>query len=312
VKRILIFCYAILLLAYSLPFLNELYSRHCLPEQASAETVTVMTGDGDAVLGMTEYLTGVVAAEMPASFEFEALKAQAVAARSYAMYCVSHGKHNGGGVCTSSSCCQAYLNDSQLRRRWGTGYEKYHKKILAAVETTEGEYLSYSGAPAQTVFHSSSASVTENSEDVWGYVPYLVSVSSPETAESVPDYESFVRVSPEELKNGVQSIRPEAFFPEDCSKWLGEIRRASSGRVESVTLGGVELSGRELRSLFLLRSTAFDISFDNNAFLFSVVGFGHGVGMSQYGANVMAQNGADYASILAHYYPGTTLIFEES
>lgn len=306
-KRILIFCYVVLLLAYSLPFFGSFCLRHFFPEQSSEQQVSVLTGDGEMILSMTEYLTGVVAAEMPASFETEALKAQAVAARSYAMYCAENGKHSGGKVCTSSLCCQAYLSDSQLQRRWGTGYEKYRAKISAAVKATEGEYLSYLGAPAQAVFHSSSAGITENSANVWAYVPYLVSVSSPESEETVPNFTSLVRISPEELKSGVLSLRPGAIFPEDCAGWLGEIRRDDSGRVAGVTLGGEELSGRELRSLFLLRSTAFDLSFDNGSFLFTVVGFGHGVGMSQYGANVMAQNGADYASILAHYYPGTML-----
>ena len=306
-KRILIFCYALLLFAYCTPFLGALFRRYFFPKQADMHTVTVLTEQGETSLGMTEYLLGVVAAEMPASFEREALKAQAVAARSYALHCMNRGKHNGGKLCTSSGCCQAYLSDSQMRLRWGTGYEKYRRKILDAVKATEGEYLDYRGAPAEAVFHSSSAPVTESSENIWSYVPYLVSVPSPERAENVPDYISYVRLSPEELKNAVLSAHPEAVFPEDMTRWIGELRRDSSGRVESLALGGAQLSGRELRNMFLLRSTAFVPEYENGDFLFTVVGFGHGVGMSQYGANVMAQNGADYASILAHYYPGTTL-----
>ncbi len=306
-KRILIICYAVLLFAYSAPFLGALVRRHFFPEQADIQTVTLLTDQGETSLGMTEYLLGVVSAEMPASFEPEALKAQTVAARSYTLYCVNRGKHNGGKLCTDPGCCQAYLSDRQMRLRWGTGYEKYRRKILEAVEATEGEYLNYMGAPAEAVFHSSSAPVTESSENIWSYVPYLVSVPSPERAENVPDYISYVRLSPEELKSAVLFAHPEAVFPEDAAQWLGEIRRDSSGRVESLELGGASLSGREVRNMFLLRSTAFVPEFENGDFLFTVVGFGHGVGMSQYGANVMAQNGADYASILAHYYPGTTL-----
>ena len=303
----LIFCYAVLLLAYSLPFLCTFYRRHYLPEQLSAQSVSVLTDTGERNLGMTEYLSGVVAAEMPASFESEALKAQAVAARSYAMYCLQSGKHSGGRVCTDPGCCQAYCSDSQLRQRWGTSYEKYSRKILEAVRATEGEYLSFQGAPAQAVFHSSSAPVTECSENVWSHVPYLVSVTTPERAENVPEYISYVNISPEEMKSSVLSTHPEAVFPEDIAQWLGEICRDSSGRVESAVLGGADLSGQEMRRLFHLRSTAFELKNENGEFLFTVVGFGHGVGMSQYGANVMAQTGADYASILAHYYPGTTL-----
>ena len=305
-KRILISCYAVLLLAYSLPFFEGLYRRLFPADRTFVQFIAVLTDSGEKRLDMAEYLSGVVAAEMPASFEPEALKAQAVAARSYAMYCVRSGKHRGK-VCTEPGCCQAYLSDSGMRLRWGTGYEKYHRKILDAVRATEGEYLSYMGHPAQAVFHSSSAAVTESSENVWGYVPYLVSVSSPENAGDVPGYTSYVRVSPEELKSAVLSVHPEAVFPEDAAQWIGEIRRDSSGRVGSLALGDAVLSGREMRSLFLLRSTAFELNYEDGGFLFTVSGFGHGVGMSQYGANVMAQNGADYASILAHYYPGTTL-----
>lgn len=304
-KKILIFCYALLLLAYGLPFFGEAYRRYFLPEHLSAQSVAVLTDKGETSLSMTEYLFGVVAAEMPASFEAEALKAQAVAARSYTMYCEKSGKHSGGTICTDPGCCQAYLSGKELHQRWGADYEKYRQKILGAVKATEGEYISYMGAPAQAVFHSSSAAVTESSENVWSYVPYLVSVSSPESAENVPGYMSYVRVSPEDLKSSVLSLRPEAVFPEDAAQWLGELRRDSSGRVESIELGGAVLSGREMRSLFLLRSTAFTLEFENDSFLFTATGYGHGVGMSQYGANVMAQNGADYASILAHYYPGT-------
>lgn len=306
-KRILIFCYLILLLSYSLPFLGTLYQRSLSPQENTGQTVSVLVDGGETELDMTEYLMGVVAAEMPASFEPEALKAQAIAARSYAMYCAESGKHKNGLVCTSSECCQAYLNDSELRRRWGADYEKYRRKVLAAVTETEGEYLSFMGQPAQAVFHSSSVFATESSENLWGYVPYLVSVSSPENAENVPGLTSFVPISAEELKNTVLSFCPETVFPEDCSQWLGDIRRDSSGRVESVRLGSSVFSGREMRKMFLLRSTAFELTYGGGAFLFTVYGFGHGVGMSQYGANVMAQNGADHASILTHYYPGTSL-----
>lgn len=309
-KRILSFCYVVLLLSYALPFFGAFFRRNFPPEPM--QTVTVLTDAGETSLGMTEYLSGVVAAEMPASFEIEALKAQAVAARSYALYCKSCGKHSGGRLCSDPGCCQAYLSDRQLHLRWGTGYEKYRRKILDAVQATEGEYISYRGEPAQAVFHSSSAAFTESSENVWNYVPYLVSVSSPEGAGNVPDYTSYVRLSPEEVKSAVLSVRPGAVFPEDAAQWLGNLRRDSSGRVDSVELGGTVFSGREMRRLFALRSTAFELKYEDGSFLFTVVGFGHGVGMSQYGANVMAQNGADYASILAHYYPGTTLSVMES
>lgn len=306
-KRLLMICYIILLFSYCFPHFAERFRKEADAPESGVQTVYVSDGGETRELDMAEYLTGVVAAEMPASFETEALKAQAVAARSYTMYCMMSGKHGTGQVCTSSGCCQAYLTEEQMLARWGTGYEKYRGKISAAVAATDGEYLSYMGKPAQAVFHSSSAPLTEDSGNVWGAVPYLVSVSSPESAETVPDYISYVYVSPEDFKKTVLSVHPEAVFPENKSQWIGEISRDGSGRVKSVDTGGTRLTGKQARYLFLLRSTAFDLSYDGANFLFTVVGFGHGVGMSQYGANVMAHGGADYASILAHYYPGTTL-----
>ena len=146
---------------------------------------------------------------------------------------------------------------------------------------------------------------------MWSAVPYLVSVESPETAEDVPNYISFVRCSPIDLRDTVLSARPEADFSGPEENWVGELRRDGSGRVASIVLGGESLDGKEIRKLFSLRSTAFTLEYDAGVFTFTVTGFGHGVGMSQYGADKMARQGADYTEILAHYYPGTALVKPE-
>ena len=259
-------------------------------------------------MDMQDYLTGVVSAEMPPGFHAEALKAQAVAARTYALYCASFSKHGEAQVCTDYRCCQAWQSDEQLRTKWGEDYDADHEKIRSAVDLTYGEYLSAGGQPVFAAFHSSSASVTENSADVWSAVPYLVSVPSPETADDVPNYISTLRCSPIDFRDTVLSAHPEADFSGPEDQWIGELRRDGSGRVASVVLGGVEVGGIELRSLFSLRSTAFELTYDSSAFTFTVTGFGHGVGMSQYGADKMARQGADYVQILTHYYPGTILV----
>ena len=277
--------------------------------ERAPETLQVLLGDGTVeTMDMQDYLRGVVAAEMPPDFHREALKAQAVAGRTYAMYCASFAKHGEAQVCTDSGCCQAWQSEEERRAKWGEDYDANFEKISSAVDGTYGEYLAAGGQPILAAFHAASASVTENSADVWSAVPYLVSVSSPETADDVPHYVSTLSCSPIDFRDTVLSAHPEADFSGAEEHWIGELRRDEAGRTASVTLGGVEVSGKELRSLFSLRSTAFTLTYEPPAFTFTVTGFGHGVGMSQYGADKMARLGADYREILTHYYPGTTLV----
>ncbi len=280
-------------------------------EQAAApapESISVAHGGTVWEVSMQDYLLHVVAAEMPASFQPEALKAQAVAARSFAMYCAAGGKHSDAQVCTDFACCQAWTDDDSLRERWGERYDEYMDKLGAAVEETRGQYLCYEGQPVFAAFHSSSCGQTEDCGALWSALPYLVSVSSPEGEDSVPDYISYAEFTPLDFRDCLLSLRPEADFTGEESGWIGEISRDDSGRVSGAVLGGVELGGAELRELFSLRSAAFTLEYTGHSFLFTVTGHGHGVGMSQYGANVMAAEGADYAQILAHYYPGAVLV----
>lgn len=256
-----------------------------------------------------DYLVGVVSAEMPAVFEMEALKAQAVAARTYTMRCASSRKHGEAHVCTDYACCQAWSHEVKLREDWNDFYERYIRKIRFAIESTRGEYLSSRNQPILAVFHSSSAGATANSADVWSASePYLTSVPSPETGDDVPHYTSTVVCPAEVFSNTILAAYPAAKFPDDTANWVGEISHDCSGRVSSVILGGVEIKGKEMRRLFSLRSTAFVLEHASETFTFTVTGFGHGVGMSQYGANKMARLGANYRDILAHYYPKTVLV----
>ena len=270
---------------------------------------TVLTANGVETVTMSDWLPGVVAGEMPALFEEEALKAQAVAARTYIMYSMGREKpaHPEADVCDDPACCKAHSTDEELREKWGESYEENMARVLEAVRSTDGEYMSYGGEVIQAVFHSSSAGRTEDSAAIWQAEPYLVSVESPETAEDVPNYVTSVTVSPEDFRAAVLAVHPEAEFGEDPAFWLGAAVRDASGRVESVDIGGTQVPGTELRTLFQLRSTAFTLDYTAEGFLFTVTGYGHGVGMSQYGANVMAEDGADYEEILTHYYPGAEL-----
>ena len=275
---------------------------------AAPERLLVKCGGEVYDVAMEEYLVGVVAAEMPAYFEPEALKAQAVAARTYAMYCARTGRHSDADVCTDFACCQAWHSPDTLRQNWGDSYEEHYAAVSAAVAATAGEYLSYEGEPVFAAFHASSCGATEDCGAIWNPLPYLVSVPSPETADTVPGYVSQLELSPLDFRDTVLYAYPYADFTGDESAWIGEITRDDSGRVSSACLGGVDISGTELRSLFSLRSTAFTLEYTGVSFLFTVTGHGHGVGMSQHGANLMAAQGSDYTQILAHYYPGTLLV----
>ena len=270
---------------------------------------TALSGGEAVETTMAEWLPGVVAGEMPASFEDEALKAQAVAARTYILSLMTSAKaaHPDAAVCDDPGCCKAHLTDAQMRDNWGDSYEANYAKITSAVHATDGQYLTYEGEAIEAVFHSSSAGMTEDSAEVWNARPYLVSVESPETAEDVPNYVTSVTVSAADFAAKISGAYPETDLSGEPITWLGPVTNDGSGRVDSAEIGGVQVPGTELRTLFSLRSTAFTLNYTDSGFLFTVTGYGHGVGMSQYGANVMAGSGSDYREILAHYYPGTEL-----
>lgn len=275
---------------------------------ADAErSVTVLVSDTPAEMTVFDYLVGVVAGEMPVSFEIEALKAQAVAARSYLQRALDQPKHDNADICSSSDCCQAYLSCEDLKKAWGDKYDGYIERIREAVAETDGKYLSYEGEAALAAFHSSSDGSTEDSGALWSSLPYLVSVSTPETAENVPNFVSTLKLTDIDFRDTVLYLKPGADMTGEPGTWVGEIKRDKAGRVESAVIGGVTFTGQELRSLFSLRSADFELTHEADGFVFTVHGYGHGIGMSQYGANVMAKSGSDYKDILAHYYPGTTL-----
>lgn len=258
---------------------------------------------------MAEHLPMAVAAEMPVTFEPEALKAQAVAARTYIVYCTEHekGKHPEADICCDSSCCLAYKDEKELRAAWGAAYEENMKLIRSAVESTDGQVLCYGGETILAAFHSSSAGKTEDGTELWGDVPYLISVSSPESENDVPNFVTTVEVTAENFRETIAGIAPEAKLEGDASGWVGDAELDDSGRVRSITVGGQAITGMDVRSAFSLRSTAFTLKYADGVFVFTVTGFGHGLGMSQYGANVLARKGFNYSEILEHYYSGAKL-----
>lgn len=275
-------------------------------EQNISTEVRVYFHDSGKVktLDFEQYILGVVCAEMPASFEYEALKAQAVAARTYAVNKMRENsgskQHKGADVCTDFSHCQAYISQSKACKNWGKNASEYVKKCKNAVGDTVGEILLYNDEPVKAVFHSSSSGKTESAKEVWGGdVPYLVSVDSP-GEEKCPSHKSEVIVSEEDFKKKLCSE-----YDVDFSKsFIGKSTRTSAGAVKEIEVGNIKIKGTAMRSIFNLRSACFDIKTENGNVIFSVTGNGHGVGMSQYGANYLAASGYDYRQILKKYYTG--------
>ena len=268
--------------------------------------------DGDTVLEMDlgEYLLGVVRAEMPASFHQEALKAQAVAARTYTLYKLRTGGNHGDAadICTDHTCCQAYLDEDSARANWGENADAYEAKVEAAVRDTDGEAILYGGVPILAVFHSSSAGLTRAAGEVWvNDLPYLQAVRSPEPGDRIPNYYSRVEFTADELKARLQAAFPEADLSGGMEGWLKDAVTDSAGSVAALSVGGAAAKGIQVRAALGLRSACFTWEVQEGTLAFFVTGYGHGVGMSQYGANAMAEAGSGYQEILTHYYTGVTV-----
>ena len=277
-----------------------------LPESGKAVTILI---DGELQeMDLNEYLWGVVAAEMPASFELEALKAQAVAARTYSLNKAGQAaNHPEADLCTDHTCCQAWIAREKAQANWGDNAQTYTDKITRAVAETNGEVALYEGALISALYHSSSTDTTQDAVAVWGgNVPYLKSVPSPE-GEEVPDYHSTVTYPSQECKDRILSAKPEAVLEGDPANWFTNAVYSDGGSVLTIDLGGVTVSGHEARTIFDLRSASFTVETTPDSVTFSVTGYGHGVGMSQYGANAMAAEGKTYQEILQHYYTGITV-----
>ena len=291
------------------------------PEPAAPETaavhhdrdVTLTIQDGDTTEQMTleRYLTSVVRGEMPASFEMEALRAQAAAERSYVYYQLAAGRkdaHPDADFCTDHTCCSAYLSETAAREKWGGDFAPWNTRVEQAVSDTDGQVVLYNGRPILAVFHSSSAGRTAAAGDVWsGDLPYLVSVDSPEGEETVPNYYSTVTFTAAEAKEKLLAAHPELKLSGTPDRWFGAAAENGSGRVETVSVGGTDIEGTELRRIFGLRSACFTVAADSESVTFRVTGYGHGVGMSQYGANQLAREGKTWQEILEWYYTGATV-----
>lgn len=260
-----------------------------------------------------EYLIGAVGAEMPASFETEALKAQAVAAHTYAerqvLLAGNRSDLQGADFSNDPAQYQAFHTEQQLRDLYGENFTFYYQKISDAVDAVLTEILCYDDEPIIAAFHAISTGMTESAQNVWGSeISYLQSVDSSPDCEA-PSYEQDCTYSAEKIQEMLSAAHSGLLLGTDTANWFGEPVCSDAGTILQIPVGTSIFTGQELRSVLSLRSACFTISYDKKSktFTFRTKGYGHSVGMSQYGANAMALQGSDYRDILAHYYPDTVL-----
>lgn len=263
------------------------------------------TGEVEQV-NIDDYLCNVVSAEMPADYEIEAIKAQAVVARTYTIYKINNKKHENADICDDSTCCQAWVDKETRFSRWEESKrESNWEKIQKCVQETQGQIITYQNQPINAFFHANSGGKTELPVNVWGGtgLPYLQVV---ETAgeEGYKQYESEVELTQDELIEKLKTKYSDISIDFSNQENLKILEYTDSGRVKTVKFGNHEISGVETRTLLGLKSTNFEISKENDKIKFTVKGYGHGVGMSQTGADAMAKQGKNYKEIINHFYSG--------
>lgn len=277
--------------------------------QDHASMIAVSVNGTVKEMTLEEYTAGAVAAEMPASFPEAALQAQATAARTFAVYKQSLGKdtkHPDAAVCDDYTHCAAFVElDTQAEDLWGNKADEWTKKVQAAVKATEGEIVTYNGSPIAAVFHSAADKQTESAVSVWGTdIPYLVAVDS-DGDDACPEYDASKTFGAEEFRQILLAEYPDINLTGLPKTWFTEVKSSEAGGVTSCKIGGKALKGTQVREMLGLNSTHFTIKTTDTSITFHTQGYGHGVGMSQYGAKCMAEQGSSYQEILQHYYTGT-------
>lgn len=263
-------------------------------------------------LEIDQYLYGVVSSEMPASFDVEALKAQAVVARTYTIFQMTQNsnKHQNADICDNYACCQAWISKEERLKRWeASEAENYWNKIVEAVNATSGKIITYNGNPINAFFHANSGGVTESSLNIWGGIdyPYLKSVETV-GEEGYTQYSSEVSLSKQELLKKIQEKYQDCTIDYSQENCIQILEYTTSGRVKTIKFGNREIAGTEARTLLGLKSTNFTFRINGDIITFSVTGYGHGVGMSQTGADALAKSGSNYETIIKHFYTNVEII----
>jgi len=264
-------------------------------------------------VSVRDFVRGAVAAEMPITYPDEALRAQAVASHSYALAVKADADPNdpnlkGAYFSANPEQRLGYITEPVMRAMWGEAFEENCARLDTIVDSVLNQVLLYDGAPALACYHAVSNGSTEDAAAVWGgSVPYLVSVDSTLDLTS-PDYEQSFTITKQEFAQYMAAVYPDLVLTGDAAAWLGEVQRTAAGYVQNIVIGGKICPGTAVRRALSLRSSDFTIAWTaEHLFQITTHGYGHGVGLSQYGANAMALTGKTYQEILAHYYPGTTI-----
>ena len=262
-------------------------------------------------IDLDTYLYGVVSSEMPANFEMEALKAQAVVARTYTLYKIinNNSKHGDADICDDSTCCQAWISKEDRFKRWKEEErESNWEKIVNAVNGTKGKIITYEGKPINAFFHSNSGGTTDTATNVWGgsNYPYLQAVTT-SGEDAYSQYSSEVSVTKDEFISKIKEKHSDFEIDFSKEKQIEILEYTDGGRIKTIKIGNLNLSGVEIRTIFGLRSARFEIKTDGDNIKFTVLGYGHGVGMSQTGADSMAKQGANYEEIIKHFYTGVEI-----
>lgn len=278
---------------------------------ADSGVISVMKSESGKVekTDIEEYTVGALAAEMSMNCHDEALKAQAVACYTYALYCkekANKDELNGADISDDSKTHQGYLNKDARKEKWGEKFDEYEKKAEKLVDEVLGKKMTYDGKPILAAYHELCSGRTESAETVWGEeIAYLRSVTSDGDRLS-PDYEKTIGLDKEKFRSAIQVI-DGIELSDDCEKWLGKTDKTDTGFVRSVEIGETKVGGNDIKKALGLSSRNFAISCKNGKFTVKMIGNGHMVGMSQYGADYMARQGSDWQEILKHYYTGVKI-----
>lgn len=290
---------------------NETAQTETTVQKAEEETVKVLRVSSGKVmeLQMYDYVVGAVASEISPTYEKEAIKAQAVACYTYAKWLMQNADNaslSGADISDSTQSHQGYYDSDELKEKWNDKYDTYITKIKECVSEVFGQYMTYENEVILACYHAVSPGQTESAKNVWGKdISYLKSVSAPGDKLS-PDIDSEATFSKEEFLKKAETL-DGVFLESDESKWLGKTKTTDTGFVSSLEIGGKTFDGNEIRTAFSLKSPYFTVKYEGGKFTFSVKGYGHGLGMSQYSADYMARQGSSYEEILLHFYSGVKI-----
>lgn len=327
-KKILLYILCLVLLCFLIPILftqkNDLkeivanneenkQNQEIKHDYGKYSTVKLLHSDTKEIkeIELDNYLLGVVSSEMPASFEKEALKAQAVVARTYTIYKITEGnKHGDADICDDSKCCQAWISKEDRLNKWNeTERDSNWLKIEEAVNTTKGKIITYDGKAINAFFHSNSGGITDTAIAVWGGTnyPYLQAVQT-SGEDSYKQYSSEVEITKDEFISKLKEYHSDFIIDFNDANSIKILDYTDGERIKTIKIGNLELAGTEVRTIFGLKSAKFQINIEGENVKFNVTGYGHGVGMSQTGADSMAKQGSNYEEIIKHYYTGVEII----